>query len=63
MFKKIQKFLDGIKVYLVALGGIIHLLIQFGNEAISTGDLVNGILLCLGAIAGRAAVKKSGTLA
>ena len=63
MFEKIRKKLDGIKVYLIAAGGIITLLVQFGNDAISAGELLNGIILALGAIAGRAAIKKSGTLA
>jgi len=62
MFNKLRKLISGYKLYMVAISAIIHLLIQFANEAINAGELVNGIILALGAIASRAAIAKKGTL-
>ncbi|MFC1535728.1 hypothetical protein ACFL4H_00010 [Candidatus Neomarinimicrobiota bacterium] len=63
MFKKLQKLLFGYKVYMVAIMAIIKLLVDFASDVINAGELVNGIILALGAMAGRAALKKKGTLA
>jgi len=38
------------------------LLVQFANDSINAGELVNGIILALGAMASRAAISKKGTL-
>jgi len=62
MFKKLRKLVYGYKLYMVAISAIINLLIQFANEAINAGELVNGIILALGAMATRAALAKKGTL-
>lgn len=62
MFNKLRKLISGYKLYMVAISAIIHLLIQFANEAINAGELVNGIILALGAMASRAAIAKKGTL-
>jgi len=62
MFNKLRKLISGYKLYMVAISAIIHLLIQFANEAINAGELVNGIILALGAMASRAAITKKGTL-
>jgi len=62
MFNKLRKLISGYKLYMVAIAAIIKLLVDFGNEIINAGELVNGIILALGAMATRAALAKKGTL-
>lgn len=60
-FKKIQKFIDGYKVYLLGIAGILGIVVSWATGAMSLWDATQSIWAILIGMAGRSALSKRGT--
>ena len=63
MFKRIQEFIDGYKVYILGVAGILGIVVAWASGTMPIWEAIQAIWVILLGMAGRSAVKKIGTLA